>query len=72
DLEALKIKNMVPISPDEIRSAFGREDLIVFTEATSFRTFLDNQNPQDDVWLLMSSGNYGGVNFEELKQKFVL
>ncbi len=72
DLEALKIKNMTPISPDEIRSAFGREDLIVFTEATSFRTFLDNQNPQDDVWLLMSSGNYGGVNFEELKQKFVL
>ncbi|MDP2058766.1 MAG: peptidoglycan synthetase, partial [Flavobacteriaceae bacterium] len=70
DLEALKIKNMVPISPDEIRSAFGRKDLIVFTEAASFRTFLSNQNPQDDVWLLMSSGNYGGVNFEELKQEY--
>jgi UDP-N-acetylmuramate: L-alanyl-gamma-D-glutamyl-meso-diaminopimelate ligase len=61
---------MTPISPDEIRNAFGRKDLIVFTEAASFRTYLDNQNPQNDVWLLMSSGNYGGVDFENLKRKF--
>jgi len=70
DLEALKIKKMTPISPNEIRNAFGRKDLTVFTEATSFLTYLDSQTPKDDVWLLMSSGNYGGVNFEALKQKF--
>ncbi len=67
DLEALKIKNMTPISPDEIRNAFGRKDLIVFTEAPSFRAYLDKQTPQNDVWLLMSSGNYGGVNFDGFK-----
>jgi len=61
---------MTPISPNEIRNAFGRKDLTVFTEATSFLTYLDSQTPKDDVWLLMSSGNYGGVNFEALKQKF--
>lgn len=68
DLEALKIKNMTPISPDEIRNAFGRKDLTVFTGASSFRAYLDKQTPQDDVWLLMSSGNYGGVNFEGFKR----
>lgn len=70
DLEALKIKNMTPISPDKIRNAFGRKDLTVFTESASFRAYLGYQTPQDDVWLLMSSGNYGGVDFDEFKRRF--
>ena len=69
DHEALKIKNRAPISTQEITEAFGRTDLTVFTHPLDLKQFLLNQDYDKTVLLMMSSGNYGGLNWEELKEK---
>ena len=64
---AVKIKNLKEIKESQIFKAFGREDLLVFTDPDHFRSYLFNQNFKDTSLLLMSSGNYGGLDLEELK-----
>ena len=63
---AVKIKKLAPVSKQQILEAFNREDLIVFTEPIEFREFIFNQNLDNTSVLLMSSGNYGGLDFDEL------
>jgi len=64
---ALKIKGMEKISKKQISDAFEREDLIVYTNPTEFKEYLFNQNIENTALLLMSSGNYGGLDFDEIK-----
>ncbi len=68
--EALAIKKMAPISVEEIKSAFGKTDLKLFTNPTEFKNFLLSQKMKDQILLLMSSGNYGGLDFDEVKALF--
>lgn len=65
--EALEIKKMQPISKDQIREAFNKKNLIVYTTAQEFKEHLQDLDYSNAVLLLMSSGNYGGLDFEEIK-----
>lgn len=69
--DAVKIKRLDEISAEQIAQAFNRKDLIIYTQPEDFKTFLFNQKFDNSSLLLMSSGNYGGLNFEELKPLFV-
>ena len=64
---AVKIKKLDSVSEEQISNAFQRDDLIIFTNPTEFKEFLFSQNLHQSVVLLMSSGNYGGLDFEEVK-----
>ncbi len=64
---AVKIKQLDQVTTTQIETAFGREDLIIFTNPTEFKAFLFNQNLEQKALVLMSSGNYGGLDFEEVK-----
>ena len=65
--DAVKIKQLNEVSYDQISKAFNRNDLIIFTNPSEFKDFLFAQNYDNSALLLMSSGNYGGLNFEEVK-----
>lgn len=65
--EAVELKKLEPVTPAQIRKAFGREDLTVYTDPLMFREFLKSLNYSNSAVLLMSSGNYGNLNFEEIK-----
>ncbi|WP_340202195.1 UDP-N-acetylmuramate--L-alanine ligase [Ascidiimonas sp. W6] len=65
--EALEIKKLEPIDEHQIKEAFGRKDLLIETNADRFKEFLMNSNLENSVLLLMSSGNYGGLDFNSLK-----
>ena len=65
--KALEIKQLEAITEDQIFEAFGRKDLKVFTDPKAFKAFLKSKTYIDHVLLLMSSGNYGGLDFEEIK-----
>jgi UDP-N-acetylmuramate: L-alanyl-gamma-D-glutamyl-meso-diaminopimelate ligase len=65
--EALEIKKMQPISKEQIRKAFDKKDLIVYTTPQEFKEHLQDLDYSNSVLLLMSSGNYGGLDFEEIK-----
>ena len=65
--KALEIKQLEAITEDQIFEAFGRKVLKVFTDPKAFKAFLKSKTYIDHVLLLMSSGNYGGLDFEEIK-----
>lgn len=68
--EAVKLKKLTAVSNQQILDAFGREDIKVFTDASSFNHSIFQQNFDNTILLLMSSGNYGGLDLESLKKKF--
>ena len=65
--DAVKIKQLEEVSYDQIANAFKRDDLIIYTNPSDFKNFLFNQKFDNSALLLMSSGNYGGLNFDEVK-----
>jgi len=64
--ESVKIKQLEEVTHEQIANAFERDDLKIFTDATSFKDFLFNQKFDDSTLLLMSSGNYGGLDFNAI------
>ena len=67
---AVEIKKLKPISEKQIADSFERDDLLIFTDPAGFKDFLFDQNFEDKSLLLMSSGDYGGLDFNELKKCF--
>ena len=64
---AVEIKKLKELTHNQIATAFEREDLIIYTNPDDFKNFLFSQNFDNKTLLLMSSGNYGGLNFDEVK-----
>ncbi len=60
--EALKIKRMEPISPEMIKEKFGNPDLKVFTNAESLYEYWNTLDKTQGAYLMMSSGNFGGLD----------
>lgn len=65
---AVTIKKLEKVTTQQIKNAFERDDLVVYTNPSEFKEFLFNQNFENTVLLLMSSGNYGGLDFDKLKE----
>jgi len=65
---AVKIKQLDEVTTAQIGAAFGRKDLMMFTNPAEFKAFLFSQNLEQTALVLMSSGNYGGLDFEEVKE----
>jgi UDP-N-acetylmuramate: L-alanyl-gamma-D-glutamyl-meso-diaminopimelate ligase len=66
--EALAIKQLEEITAEQIKDAFQREDLKVFTNSNKFQEFLFSKDTENTALLFMSSGNYGGLDFERVKK----
>lgn len=67
---AVEIKKLEAVTHEQIYEAFDRNDLMIYTNPDDFKTFLFSLDMDDRTLLLMSSGNYGGLDFEEVKEKF--
>lgn len=65
--DAVKIKQLEEVTYEQIAQSFQREDLIIYTNPTEFKEFLFSYDLNNSALLLMSSGNYGGLNFDEVK-----
>ena len=65
--KALEIKRMKALDPAQITKAFEHPNLNIYTEPLAFQDFLKQQSYTNTALLLMSSGNYGGLNFDTLK-----
>ena len=67
--DAVKIKQLEEVSYEQIAKAFNREDLIIYTNPAAFKEYLFHlkYDTEGVALLLMSSGNYGGLNFDEVK-----
>ncbi len=63
---AVEIKKLEEVTAQQIANAFKRDDLIIYTNPKEFKEFLFSQKFENTALLLMSSGNYGGINFDEV------
>ena len=69
--ESLEIKRLDPIDASDIKKAFGRDTLTIYTNPKSFQAFLNNVELRNSVLLLMSSGNYGGLDLQEILHEVI-
>ena len=66
--DAVKIKQLEEVTYEQIAQSFQRNDLIIYTNPQEFKVFLFSYDLNNTALLLMSSGNYGGLNFDEVKK----
>ena len=59
-------KKLEPITHDQVKKAFAREDLLVMSDSAELKNYLKNFPFQNDVLLLMSSGTFDGLDLESL------
>ena len=69
--EIVENKRLEEISPDYIKQHFGREDLFVFTDSKKMVELLKNEDWERKNLLLMSSGNFHGVDFTALAEELI-
>jgi len=69
--EIVENKRLEEISPDCIKQHFGREDLFVFTDSKKMVELLKNEYWERKNLLLMSSGNFHGVDFAALAEELI-
>jgi len=68
---ALELKKLPMLLPADIVNAFQKKGLHVFSDSSLFQQYLLNANWENSNLLLMSSGDFDGLNVkaftEELK-----
>ena len=69
DPEALKIKNRPNIAKEDIEKAFQHPALKVFTVPADLHHHLLTSAYNDTVLLMMSSGNYGAIDWDSLADR---
>lgn len=67
--EAVKIKRLDEVTEAQIGQAFNRNDLVIYTNPKAFEDYLYQLNLKNSVLLLMSSGNYGGLDLNVLVER---
>ena len=65
--KALALKGLDTVSETQIHEAFDQQNLNVFTQPKAFEAFLKSQDFNQSSVLLMSSGNYGGLDLDDFK-----
>ncbi|MCI5056650.1 MAG: Mur ligase family protein [Flavobacteriales bacterium] len=69
--DTIKRKNLAPISKSDVQNAFGRTDIKVFNDSNQLIQELKINKLINSNFLIMTSGNFDGVNIEELAMELV-
>ena len=64
-------KKQKPLQPEEVMNAFGGNNLKVFSDIDNLKRTLRELNYKDSVLLLMSSGNFSGINLAEFADELM-
>ncbi len=62
-------KVLAPPSAEEIKGAFGGDNLMLFDSSRELFALMPELAKEKNIWLLMSSGNFGDESMEELGKK---
>lgn len=71
DKEAMLLKRMPDLNESLIRESFGRNDLQIFTEKEQLIQYLLSTNWKNKNLLLMTSGQFGGMKVEEVRDEIL-
>jgi UDP-N-acetylmuramate: L-alanyl-gamma-D-glutamyl-meso-diaminopimelate ligase len=68
---AIQLKKLPPITTQQVKDAFGNERLEVFTDSGLLRQTLLQETWNQKNLLMMSSGNFDGLDLDGLAKKIV-
>ena len=68
---ALKIKRLPEITIEDVKSEFGRSDLMVFNDSEMMVRFILSLGWKNKNLLMMSSGDFDGLNIKDLSNKIL-
>ncbi|TXK72146.1 UDP-N-acetylmuramate--L-alanine ligase [Mesonia sp. K4-1] len=66
--EAVAIKKLENVEEKDIKEAFQHSNLKIYTNPQLFQEYLKTHNFDNSTLLLMSSGNYGGLDFDSISE----
>lgn len=69
--EVIQHKHLKDINPEQVKKAFGGKNITVFTDTNELQAKLRSMNFDDSVLLLMSSGNFSGINLLEFAKELL-
>ena len=64
-------KKLSPITSDEVKNAFGTQNVKVYNNSNDLFDHLKSKNYNETVLLLMSSGNFDGINLNDFGKKLI-
>ena len=67
----LQMKRLPKLSREDIINAFGRDDLFVTTNSDEMISWLGRVKKNNNVFLMMSSGNFDGVSFLDIARGLI-
>ncbi len=67
---ALQLKRLPLLEESDIKTGFGRDDLQVISDKNELQKWLEAQDYYNTNLLLMSSGNYNGLNLDAVVTDF--
>ena len=65
---ALQLKRLPDLDPEVIKKSFGNENLAIFADSKKLVEWLADKRQQKTIYLMMSSGNFGGVDLAGLAE----
>jgi UDP-N-acetylmuramate: L-alanyl-gamma-D-glutamyl-meso-diaminopimelate ligase len=69
--EVIKHKHLKDILPGQVKQAFGSKNIEVFTDSAALQTKLRKLNYENSALLLMTSGNFSGINLIEFANELL-
>jgi UDP-N-acetylmuramate: L-alanyl-gamma-D-glutamyl-meso-diaminopimelate ligase len=69
--EQIHHKRLKEIQPEQVKNAFGSNNLTVFTDTQDLQNKLREINYENTTLLLMTSGNFSGVNLIEFAKELL-
>ncbi len=63
--KVIEHKRLTPITPEEVRDAFGTKNVEVFTESEALQRRLQSLDYHNTALLMMSSGTFDGIDVKE-------
>ena len=71
DKKTFEQKKMTPYAAETVKEAFSREDLVFYNDPAELQKRLESIVMKGTNLLMMSSGNFGGINLPNLAEKIL-
>lgn len=68
---ALQLKKLPQLNPDEVKASFASDSVQVFVDSSELVNMLKNMDFSDTNLLMMSSGNFDGIDFSAFANELI-
>ena len=68
---AVKLKKLAPLTVNKVKEAFGDNKIKVYNSSDELFSEIKRMKPDNPVFLLMSSGDFDGIDFYSLSEELL-